>query len=106
VKTGRAHLRKLVTIVTETALESVLTREIERLGARGYTITDARGKGSGGVRNAGWEASSNIRIEVICETGTALAIVDYLTAHYYDDFNMIIFTTDVEILRPEKFSDK
>ena len=106
MKMGTTHPRKLVTIVTEAALESAITRDVERLGARGYTITDARGKGSRGVRNAGWEASSNIRIEVICETGSALAILQHLTAHYYDDFAMIIFTSDVEILRPEKFSDK
>ncbi len=105
MKTGEAHIRKLVTIVTEAAIESVITRNLERLGARGYTITDARGKGSGGVRNASWEASSNIRIEVICDSDTAQAIADYLTETYFDDYTMIIFMGDVQILRPNKFSN-
>ena len=40
---------KLLTIVTEAALENTLAKTIERLGAHGYTITDARGKGGRGV---------------------------------------------------------
>ena len=59
--------RKLVTIVVEAALEQRLIKDLERLGANGYTITDARGKGSRGVRNAGWDRSGNIRVEVLCD---------------------------------------
>lgn len=97
------HTRKLLTIITEAALEGTLIRDIERLGAHGYTITDARGKGNRGVRNAGWEASSNIRIEVVCDAEKAAAIVAYLKTHYYDDYAMIMTMSDVEVLRPEKF---
>ena len=62
----QAVYRQLVTIITEAVLESELTRQLEQLGARGYTITEARGKGSRGVRDAGWDEVRNIRIEVIC----------------------------------------
>ena len=57
-------LRKLLTIVTEAALEGRLVSEIERLGAHGYTVADVRGKGGRGVRAGGWNLSANIRIEV------------------------------------------
>jgi nitrogen regulatory protein PII len=63
----QAVYRQLVTIITEAVLESELTRQLEQLGARGYTITEARGKGSRGIRDAGWDEVRNIRIEVICE---------------------------------------
>ena len=95
--------RKLLTIVTEAALEHELVREIERLGAHGYTITDARGKGARGIRDAGWEVSANIRIEVICTADTAHGIAAALKARFYDDYAMILFIGDVEVLRPEKF---
>jgi hypothetical protein len=95
--------RKLLTIITEAALEHELAREIERLGARGYTITDARGKGGRGVRNAGWELSANIRIEVACTADVAHAIAAALKARFYDDYAMILFIGDIEVLRPEKF---
>jgi hypothetical protein len=97
------HTRKLLTIVTEAAVEGTLLRDIERLGGNGYTITDARGKGGRGVRNAGWEASSNIRIEVVCDTATAATIASYLQTHYYDNYAMILFMSNIDVLRPEKF---
>ena len=97
------HTRTLLTIVTEAALEGTLIRDIERLGAHGHTITDARGKGGRGVRNACWEASANIRLEVVCDAEKAGAIATYLQEHYYDDYAMILFVSDVKVLRPEKF---
>lgn len=95
--------RKLLTIVTEGALEHQLVEEIERLGAHGYTITDARGKGGRGVRNAGWDLSANIRIEVVCTADTARVIAAALRERYYDNYAMVLFISDVEVLRPEKF---
>jgi hypothetical protein len=97
------HCRKLLTIVTEAALENTLIHDFERLGAHGYTITDARGSGSRGVRNGGWDASANIRIEIICEAAVADAIAIYLKDHYYDDFAMVLFCHDVDVLRVDKF---
>ena len=99
----QSHTRKLLTVVTEAALEGTLVRDIDRLDAHGYTITDARGKGSRGVRDAGWEASGNIRIEVVCDTETAGAIAAYFQEHYYDNYAMILFMSDIDVLRPEKF---
>ena len=40
------HTSRLLTIITETAIEHLLVQDIERLGAHGYTVSDARGKGS------------------------------------------------------------
>lgn len=97
------HQRKLLTVVTEAALEGTLVREIESLGAHGYTITDARGKGHHGVRDAGWEASANIRIEVVCDADTARTLATHLREHYSENYAMILYLSDVEVLRPEKF---
>lgn len=96
-------MRKLLTIITEAALESVLIKEIESLGARGYTITDARGKGRRGPRDAAWGESSNIRIEILCDAEIADTIARHLRACYYDDYGMVLFVNDVAVLRPEKF---
>ena len=103
MKSVEYYTRKLLTVITEAALEGILVRDIERLDAHGYTITDARGKGSRGVRNAGWEASGNIRIEVVCDAETAGAIAAYFREHYYDNYAMILFVSDIDVLRPEKF---
>ena len=97
------HTSRLLTIITEAAIEHLIVQDIERLGAHGYTVSDVRGKGSRGVRNSAWDASSNVRIEVVCNAATADTIAAHLRAHYYENYAMILFLTDVEVLRPEKF---
>ncbi|MBT9461002.1 MAG: transcriptional regulator, partial [Rugosibacter sp.] len=76
--------RKLLTVITESAIERDLLADMERLGAHGYTVTDARGKGSRGVRDAGWGEAGNIRVEVLCDDVTAQAIALHLRTRYYD----------------------
>ncbi len=96
-------IRKLLTVITEAALENVLVRELERLGAHGYTITDARGRGSRGVRTAAWSESSNIRVEIVCDASTADLVAAHLQTRYYEDYAMILFVSDVAVMRSEKF---
>jgi nitrogen regulatory protein PII len=98
-----SHTRKLLTIVTEAAIEKDLCAALETLGAHGYTITDARGKGSRGVREASWEPSGNIRVEVVCNEETANVIALQIKEKYYANYAMILFVADVEVLRPAKF---
>jgi len=95
--------RKLLTIVTESALERVLPKDLERLGVRGFTITEARGKGSRGMRGGTWNENSNIRIEILCDAATAEAVTACLQKHYYADYAMVMFMSDVTVLRPDKF---
>ncbi|CAA7619625.1 P-II family nitrogen regulator [Magnetospirillum sp. UT-4] len=97
------QVRKLVTIIAEAALEGMLLEDVEALGAHGYTVTEARGKGSRGVRAGSWEASSNIRVEIVCDDRTADAIIHHVEERYYRNFAMILFISDVDVLRPEKF---
>ena len=97
------EIRKLLTIITETALEHSLEADLERLGAHGYTITNARGRGAHGKRNAGWDQSGNIRIEVICDESTAETIALYMKEHYYSNYAMIMFQHEVDVFRSEKF---
>lgn len=95
--------RKLVTIVTEAILEVELCEHLEQLGATGYTVTNARGSGHRGIRDAGWSSSSNVRIEVVCKEEVARRIAESLRDNYYSDYAMILFESDVRVLRPEKF---
>ena len=95
--------RKLLTIVTEAIIESKICQVLEDLGAHGHTVVNARGKGSRGVRNADWASSGNIRIEVVCDESVANRIEEHLQEHYYSDYAMILFESDVKVLRPDKF---
>lgn len=95
--------RRLLTIVTEALLERELLAEFEALGVRGYTITDARGKGGRGNRQSDWAQEGNVRIEIVCEPALADRIAARLRERYYDHYAMILYLQDVSVLRPDKF---
>ncbi len=97
------HVRRLLTVITEANLERSLIEDLRQLGARGYTITDARGQGHRGKRALDWEHGGNIRLEVICDAALAERLAAHLRERYYDHYAMILFVADVEVLRPEKF---
>jgi nitrogen regulatory protein PII len=95
--------RLMLTIVTESVIENALLADLERLGVRGYTVTDARGRGSRGVRDANWDEAANIRIEIICARPLADAVLAHLQERYYANYAMVACVHEVEVLRPEKF---
>lgn len=95
--------RTLLTIVTEAIVEPTLLRDLEKIGLTGYTVSDARGKGGRGVRDAAWDEAANIRIEVICNRDLAEHVLHHLHERYFANYAMIAYVSEVEILRPEKF---
>ncbi len=95
--------RTLLTLICETALEARLIKDLEQLGAPGWTLSDARGSGSRGVRSAGWDNDGNIRVEIICSRELAERIARHLQERYYDNYAMVCYLSQVEVLRAEKF---
>lgn len=95
--------RTLFTVITEAAIEEPLLRDLEKLGMRSYTVSDARGCGSRGVRDGAFDAATNIRVEVICSRALAESVVLHIQAHYYANYAMVAYLQEVEIFRPEKF---
>ncbi len=96
----------LLTVICEAALEKKLVADLEQLGAPGWTLSDARGRGSHGLRRAAWDTEGNIRAEILCERALAERIAGHLQARYYANFAMICYLAEVEVLRPEKFQAK
>ncbi|WP_299432430.1 transcriptional regulator [uncultured Meiothermus sp.] len=94
---------KLVTIVAEGFLEEKLVREVKKLGARGYTITPARGEGSRGVRTSEWEGG-NIRLETIVSPAVADKILERLAEAYFANYAVIAFVDTVEVVRGDKYT--
>ncbi|GIV57643.1 transcriptional regulator [Rhodocaloribacter litoris] len=93
---------KLVTIVTERILEDRLLRKLVELGAKGYTLTQATGKGSRGVRASEWEGPDT-RIETLVSPPVADAIVEYIAEHYFEHYAVIVYVQDAEVVRGEKY---
>ncbi|NCN27119.1 transcriptional regulator [bacterium] len=97
------HKRKLLTIITESIMEDAIEQELKLYKISGYTILDARGSGQSGLRDANHETDKNIRIEAICTEEIAKKLSLHLKQTYYENYAMVLFLTDVEVLRPDKF---
>ena len=93
---------KLVTIVAESLLEKRLVEEVKRLGAKGYTITPARGEGSRGIRSVDWEGQ-NIRLETIVSEEVALRILQRRQEEYFPHYAVIAYVENVWVVRGEKY---
>lgn len=93
---------QLVTIVAERLLEERLLRELRDLGARGFTVSDARGEGTRGVRASEWEGA-NVRIETVVSPEVAEALVTHVAEHYFQHFAVIVFSHEVFVVRGDKY---
>ena len=97
-----------IVIITEQLIGDGVKRIIEEVGASGYTMVSASGKGSRGVRPAHRpvvvEGLANIKIEVICASREmAEQIADRVAETYFENYSGITYLEEVEILRPHKF---
>ncbi|NBC27813.1 MAG: transcriptional regulator [Bacteroidetes bacterium] len=93
---------KLVTIVTERILEDRLLRTITDLGAKGYTLTQATGKGSRGVRASEWEGPDT-RIEILVSKTVADKIVEHIASDFFEHYAVIVYVQDAEVVRGDKY---
>ena len=94
---------KVVVLVCEEELETIVLPEMLAAGAKGYTITEARGCGNRGVRDARWLLSSNVRIEAVCNAAVAKAIIALVEEKYANNYGLVIYASDIEVLQPDKY---
>jgi nitrogen regulatory protein PII len=92
-----------LTLICEEALEDLVGQDIIDAGAKGYTVTEARGRGKRGVRDAQWLLSSNIRIEILCNEAVALLIMERIEAKYAQHYGLVIFLQDARAPQADKY---
>jgi nitrogen regulatory protein P-II 2 len=95
--------RQLVVIIAEEAIEELITQDVMRLGAHGFSVCEVRGQGSRGARSGEWEAAKTVRIEVLCAPEVAEAILEHVMARYFRHYAVVAYTFEVGVLRQEKF---
>ena len=92
-----------VTIVTESLLKERIITLVRKHGATGFTITLVEGEGSRGVRASDWEGR-NVKLETLVSSETADAILEELGDTYFEDFAVIAWLSEVNVLRGGKFT--
>jgi nitrogen regulatory protein P-II 2 len=91
-----------ITIIAEALLEDRLIRDVKTCGAKGYTITQAHGEGTRGIRASQWEGG-NIKLETIVSEAVADAILEMVASKYFQHFAVIAYLENVAVVRGEKY---
>jgi nitrogen regulatory protein PII len=97
-----------VVIVTEEVIMKGIVKIIEDAGVHGYTVLPARGKGSHNMRSSSEPSVStdftNVQIEaIVSDREIGQRIVDAVAEKYFENYAGIVYLTQVEVLRSEKF---
>lgn len=93
---------KLVTIVCEPVLSISLTQLIRQAGATGFTLTEVKGEGSG-EKNTGEVPDDKLKIEIVCDEPLASKIMSDISRQYFESYSLILYASDVQVIRPAKF---
>jgi nitrogen regulatory protein P-II 2 len=97
------HDRRLLTIITEAAIERPLVADCRRIGAQGYTVLDVRGGGLHGDREGTWEADRSIELQVVCTAEVAERIAEHVLVHYASHYAVSLYLSDVQVFRAQKY---
>lgn len=87
-----------LTIVAEMVLEARLLDDLERAGARGWTVTPTRGAGPRHRRISEIEGG-NIRVDVIATPDVVERVWRLLEADYFPRYAVIAWETEVRVAR-------
>lgn len=91
-----------ITIISERFLKDEVITLVKKCGAKGYTMSDAMGEGSRGIRASEWEGK-NIKLETVVSKTTADAILQAISDEYFENYAVIVYTAEVHVVRGEKY---
>ena len=93
---------KKITIVGERVLHDQLIELLKRHQVSGWTAQTVTGEGSRGIRASEWEGS-NVQIYTLVSETVADAIMEDIAEHYFQNWSVVVYSQDVEVLRPGKY---
>jgi len=93
---------RLVTIISEPVVSKEIVALAKTLGSSGFTSSDVRGEGSGD-KSSGEVPDEKIKIEIVANSTLAEKIMAEVAAHYFKNYSIIVYSTEIRVLRPEKF---
>jgi hypothetical protein len=94
---------KRVTIYTDDLMEEIVTQELGKLGAKGYSCTDCRGAGEHQIVQDLAVIRTRVRIEAIVQPAVAEAIMDFVQLPHFADRALTACIESVEVSAEGRF---
>ncbi|WP_299293473.1 hypothetical protein [Nitrosopumilus sp.] len=94
---------KLLTITCEILAQKNILEILDKHEITGYTTYEVDGNGARGVRGQGLKNEKNVKVEVIMREEKLSDIVEEISRTLFANFAIVLYVTDVGVVRPEKF---
>ena len=94
---------KLLTITCEILAQKNIIEILNKHEITGYTTYEVDGNGARGIRGKGLKTEKNVKVEVILREEKLSDVVEEISRTLFANFAIILYVSDVGILRTEKF---
>ena len=94
----RLEPKKLLTLITSRAFESMIIKALRKRGVAGYTVVQASGAGASGIQSGMLDSDSNILIYVILSEARLVTLLDDFDEMINSDYRIKVIVTDISIL--------
>lgn len=94
---------KLLTITCEILAQKNILEILKNHKITGYTTYEVDGNGTRGLRGQGFKNEKNVKVEVIMHEEKLSDVIEEISRTLFANFAMVLYVSDVGVLRPEKF---
>ncbi len=94
---------KLLTITCEILAQKNIIDILNKHEITGYTTYEVDGNGARGIRGQGFKNEKNVKVEVIMREEKLQDVVEEISRTLFADFAIVIYVSEVGVLRSEKF---
>jgi len=94
---------KLLTITCEILAQKNILEILKNHKITGYTTYEVDGDGTRGLRGQGFKNDKNVKVEVIMHEEKLSDVVEEISRTLFANFAIVLYVSDIGVLRPEKF---
>ena len=94
---------KLLTITCEILAQKNIIEILNKHEITGYTTYEVNGNGARGIRGQGLKNEKNVKVEIILRDEKLQTVVEEISRTLFANFAIILYVSDVEVVRTEKF---
>ena len=94
---------KLLTITCEILAQKTIIEILKKHKITGYTTYEVDGNGARGLRGQGLKNEKNVKVEIIMREEKLQDVVEEISRTLFANFAIVLYVSDVGIIRTEKF---
>ena len=94
---------KLLTITCEILARKNIIEILNKHKITGYTTYEVDGNGARGIRGQGLKNEKNVKVEIIIREEKLQDIVEEVSRTLFADFAIVLYVSDIGVVRTEKF---